>query len=87
LFGKEKFRMAYNEDYYDLPESTLIPMADGTTKTISTVIIGDSVIDKNENLCRVVDILTGLNEVEKLNYMNKIEKCKVPLYTLLLEKQ
>ncbi|KAF5065482.1 hypothetical protein DSECCO2_273650 [anaerobic digester metagenome] len=79
--------MAYSADYYDLPERTLIPMADGTTKTISTVFIGDLVRDKNENICRVADILTGLNEVEKLNYMNKIEKCKVPLYTLLLEKQ
>lgn len=79
--------MEYKEDYYDLPENTLIPMADGSTRPVSTVHIGDLVVDKNENMCRVVNILTGLNEVEKLNYMNKIEKCEVRVYTLILEKQ
>lgn len=79
--------MEYKEDYYDLPENTLIPMADGSTRPISTVQIGDLVVDKNENMCRVVNILTGLNEVEKLNHMNKNEKCEVRVYTLMLEKQ
>lgn len=70
-----------------MQENPLIPMADGSTRPVFTVHIGDFVIDKNENMCRVVDILTGLNEVEKLNYMNKIEKCEVRVYTLILEKQ
>lgn len=79
--------MEYKEDYYDLLENTLIPMADGSTRPVSTVHIGDLVVDKNGNMSMVVNILTGLNEVERLNYMNKIEKCEVRVYTLILEKQ
>ena len=79
--------MEYKEDYFDLQENTLIPMADGSARPVSTVHIGDLVVDKNGNMSVVVNILTGLNEVEKLNYMNKIEKCEERVYTLILEKQ
>ncbi|GLB31587.1 hypothetical protein LAD12857_35100 [Lacrimispora amygdalina] len=79
--------MEYKEDYFDLPENTLIPMADGSTRPVSTVHIGDLVVDKNGNMSMVVNILIGLNGVEKLNHMNKIEKCEERVYTLMLEKQ
>jgi hypothetical protein len=77
--------MEYKEDYSNLQENTLILMADGTTRPISTVQIGDLVVDKNENMCMVANILTEMKDGEKINHRGEIEK--VRLYTLVLDKR
>lgn len=77
-----EMQLENKEDYFEMQESILIPMADGTTRPISTLSLGDLVIDKNENECIVVNILRGLEEVEK----SSNEVCEEPVYTLILEK-
>lgn len=79
--------MEYQEDYFDLPETALIPMADGSTRPVPMVHIGDFVVDKNGSMSVVVNILIELRKVEKLSHMNKVEECEVRIYTLMLEKQ
>ena len=75
---EEKGNMNCMEDYFDLQGDVLIPMNDGTVKAISEICIGDSVQDKDGNVCKVAEVLTESREIEKR---------KVKFYNLVLEKR
>ena len=66
------------EDYFDLQGDVLIPMNDGTVKAISEICIGDSVQDKDGNVCKVAEVFTETK---------KIEKREVKFYSLMLEEK
>jgi len=66
------------EDYFDLQEETLILMNDGTAKPVSQICIGDSVQDKDGNVCKVAEVFTETK---------KIEKREVKFYSLMLEEK